>query len=280
MIGNVLIKTTAATAIDCTHIESVTKILIDSAEPENTQTKYLLSVDGGKWRKFFNGAWDFAEEQELTAESILSEGNTKAELQALTADNLTAFAGKIINFAVAISVGNNADLPSINKIELVGNNSQIKKEIYYSKVFKLADESVGITDIDIAKTEESGGAVNIFASVKNDSDDWSNFVSVDKVSKQSKAIRFKAEVEVERPGISTAALNKIKIRHWQSGKSVAAEGKTILLTKPYTLENNLNRAHAVIKFPKSADTNFKVYVVFGGAENSFGKRQHSKFLQR
>ena len=55
MIGNVLIKTTAATAIDCTYIERVTGIEIDSAEPENTLTRYLISIDGGKWRKYNGG---------------------------------------------------------------------------------------------------------------------------------------------------------------------------------------------------------------------------------
>ena len=73
MIKNALIKTTTATAIDCTHIEKINNISIDTSEPSGTQTRYLLSVDGGKWQKYSEGDWNFAIEQDLTAESVLSE---------------------------------------------------------------------------------------------------------------------------------------------------------------------------------------------------------------
>ena len=44
MIGNVLIKTTSATAIDCSHIENITGIAITSAEPADTKTRYCLEL--------------------------------------------------------------------------------------------------------------------------------------------------------------------------------------------------------------------------------------------
>ena len=263
MSKNVLIKTTAATAVDCTHIETVTGIAIESAEPANTSTKYLISVDGGKWRRYADGVWNFAIEQDLTAESVLSEGNTKAELTALTENSLTAFAGKKIDFAVAFSIGNNAEFPSVSKIEILGRNSQIKKDIMLSDVIKLSDKAVGITAIDVAKTETSGGAVNVYASVLGDNGEWSDYVEYTKIANKGKAIRFKAEVEADKPTVSTAILNSVKVHHWQDSDSAIVEGKSVLITKPVTLNGNVNRAHAIIKHPKIADTEFAVLMNLG-----------------
>ena len=266
MIKNILIKTTEATAADCTHIEKVTGISIDSLEPENTVTKYLISVDGGKWRKYNSGVWTFAEEQDLTAESVLREGNTKAELTAVTENALTAFAGKIINFAVAISIDNNADLPSIGKIELNGKNSQIKKDLIFSDVIQLADEAVGITNIDVTKNEGDGGFVEVYASTQNYNGEWSDYAPYNKVMHKAKAIRFKAEVEVNRPGFSTAILDNVKIHHWESSRSSAVEGKAVLITKPLTFNNDVNRAHAILRHPKVEDVEFNAYLIFGDSE--------------
>ncbi len=279
MINNALIKTTPATAIDCSNIEKVTGIAIDSAEPENTLTKYLLSVDGGKWRKYSGGAWTFALEQELTADSVLEEGNTKAELQSLAETELTAFGGKIIDVAVAFKVENNAELPSVTKIEIIGKNSQIKKDAVFSDVIELGKEAVGITGIDVEKSENNGGIVNLFASVQNDAGDWSEYVAYNKAPTKGKAIRFKAEVEVDRPGISTAILNNVKVHHWQDDKTAAVEGRSVLITKPITLPNKVNRAHALIRHPKIADTEFKMFIIFGHS-NNFSEMTHTASYEK
>lgn len=104
------------------------------------------------------GVWEFANEQDLSADSVLEEGNTKAELTALTETALSAFAGKIIDVAVAFSVEGNAELPSVTSFEIVGKNAQVKKDIIFSDVIKLSDNAVGITGIDVSKTESNGGA--------------------------------------------------------------------------------------------------------------------------
>lgn len=273
MIGNVLIKTTEATAIDCSHIEKITSIVIDSAEPTGTQTRYLLSVDGGKWRKYSNGAWTFADVQDLTPDSVLAEGNTKAELTALSDTALTAFAGKIIDVAVAIDVANSAEMPSVSKFDLIGANTQIKKMIAFSDVIQLSDESVGITGIDVAKTESGGGAIEVYASVQNDNNEWSDYVVSEKAPRRGKAIRIKAELEVDKPNISTAVLNNVKVHHWQSSKSAAIEGRSVLVTKPLTFDNKVNRAHAILRHPKVQDTEFNVSVILGDS-STFKDMQH------
>ena len=263
MLKNVLIKTTAATAIDCTHIAKVTGIAIDFTEPSGSTTRFLLSVDGGKWRKYSNGVWSFATEQDLTADSVLDEGNTKDELSALTETELTAFAGKIIDVAVAIKIEDETNLPSLNTFIINGSNTRIDKNIIFSDVLKLGEESVGIAEIDVNKTESSGGAINLYASVQKDTGEWSDYVDYEDIVKNGKAIRFKAEVEANRPGISTAMLTDVKIKHWEDSRTNSTEGKSVLITKPITLDSAVNRAHAIIKHPKINDTQFNMSIIFG-----------------
>ena len=89
----------------------------------------------------------------------------------------------------------------------------------------------------------------------------------DKVLGKGKAIRIKAEFEVDKPSLSSAILNTVKIHHWQSEKSSSIEGKAVLVTRPIILDNEVNRAHAIIRHPKIADTEFKAYVIFGESDN-------------
>ncbi len=267
MTKKALITTTKATAIDCTHIERVTGIKITSAEPLNTLTRFVTRIKGGNWQAFKNGAWSDVDTQDLTAESVITEGNSKTELTALSETELSAFAGKEIDVAVAMQVASGADYPSVSKFEIAGSNSQIKKDYFYSDVIKLSDNAVGIIDIDAVQTANSGGAVNVYASTRNDAGQWSNYVSYENASNSANAIRFKAEVEIDRPGISIAQLESITIQHLTSSKSGSVEGKSVLVTKPITLADEVSRAHALIRHPVAEDTEFKMSIVFGTSDS-------------
>ena len=74
-------------------------------------------------------------------------------------------------------------------------------------------------------------------------------------------------MEVDRPGVSTAILNNVKIHHWKEDKTATMEGRSVLITKQLTLDNEVSRAHAIIKHPKIADTEFKMFIIFGNTNN-------------
>ena len=267
MIRNALIQTTNATMLDCTHFETITGIEIESAEPANTTTRYLMRISGEKWRAFKEGAWAFASSRDLTADIVLNEGNTKAELLALTSTELAIFAGKKIEVAVAHSIDSGNDYPSVSKIKFNGVNSQIKKDYIYSKVIKLSDNAVGITGIDTVQTTRNGGAVTVYASVKDDAGEWSDYTAYDNALSSGSAIRFKAEIEVDKPGISVAQLENVTIQHLTDSKSSSVEGKSVLVTKPIVLADEVSRAHALIRHPVAEDTDFSVSIVFGTSDN-------------
>ena len=173
----------------------------------------------------------------------------------------------MVDVAVAMKIEGNAELPSVKEFKFNGRNAQIKKDIIYSNIIELGKEAVGITGIEVAKSESSSGAVEVLASVKNNADEWSDYVTYDKITGKAKAIRFKAEVEADRPGISTAILNNVKIHHWENAKAAATEGKSVLVSKPISLENDVNKAHAIIRHPAVKDTEFKVSIILGASKN-------------
>ena len=267
MIKNALIQTTNATMLDCTHFETITGIEIESAEPANTTTRYLMRISGEKWRAFKEGVWTFASSRDLTADIVIAEGNTKAELLALTSTELAIFAGKKIEIAVAHRIDSGTDLPSISKFRFNGANSQIKKDFIYSNVIKLADDAVGITDIDITQVTRNGGAVTVYVSVKDDAGDWSEYKTCDRVPSSGSAIRFKAEVEIDKPGISVAELESVKVQHLTDSKSSNIEGKSVFVTKPIILDDEVNRAHALIRHSATKDTEFNMSIVFGTSDD-------------
>ena len=248
MIKNALIQTTNATMLDCTHFETITGIEIESAEPANTTTRYLMRISGEKWRAFKEGVWTFASSRDLTADIVIAEGNTKAELLALTSTELAIFAGKKIEVAVAHRIDSGTDLPSISKFRFNGANSQIKKDFIYSNVIKLADDAVGITD-------------------KDDAGDWSEYKTCDRISSSGSAIRFKVEVEIDKPGISVAELESVKVQHLTDSKSSNIEGKSVFVTKPIVLDDEVNRAHALIRHSATKDTDFNMSIVFGTSDD-------------
>ena len=276
MIKNALIQTTNATMLDCTHFETTTDIEIESAEPANTTTRYLMRISGEKWRAFKEGAWAFASSRDLTADIVLNEGNTKAELLALTSTELAIFAGNKIEIAVAHRIDTGTDLPSISKFRLNGTNSQIKKDFVYSDVIKLGDDAVGIADIDITQSARNGGAVTVYASVKDSAGDWSDYKTCDKVSGSGSAIRFKAEVEVDKPNVSVAELESVKIQHLTDSKSGSIEGKSVLVTEPIVLADEVSRAHALIRHSATEDTDFNVSIVFGTSDEFQAMNRTSK----
>ena len=57
------------------------------------------------------------------------------------------------------------------------------------------------------------------------------------------------------------------------------EGRSVLITKQLTLDNEVSRAHAIIKHPKIADTEFKMFIIFGNT-NNFAEMRHTASYEK
>lgn len=97
MARTALIKTTNASTQDCAAFSSVSKIAITASTPAGTSMRFVVRTDSGEWKHYntSKAQWEAVATQELTPESVMAEGNTKEELEALAGDKLSSWQVKL-----------------------------------------------------------------------------------------------------------------------------------------------------------------------------------------
>ena len=269
MARTALIKTTTASQRDCSSFSTVSGIVIEASIPTGCAMRFALKIDNGNWKKYDteNNEWANCTEQELTAASLLSEGNTKQEWEALASTALADLAGHTVNFAVAVSMeGSAGEAPSITSITVSGTTgSTITQETVESSAISLSDngEEVEILNIEVAKTEQ-GGSVNVLASIQSAGGSWADYVNytdlVTNPATTAKAIKFKAVLTVTTPGTSLVNLASVSIKHRTDNVAVFSEGTGVCITKTYNFVNPISRAHLMLKHSTVQDTDFAAYI--------------------
>ena len=267
MARKAIIKTTTASQRDCSAFSAITGISIEATIPAGCDIRFALKIDNGNWQKYDDGAWADLSEQEITATSLLSEGNTKAELEALNGTALAAIAGHTVNFAVAIEMDESAaEAPSISSIEIAGTSgSTITQETIESNAIPLSEngEAVEILNIDVSKAE-SGGSVSVLASIQDAGGAWSGYTAaadlVTNPATTAKAIKFKGVLTVTTPGVSTVTLSSVNIKHRTDNVAVFSEGTGVCISKTYNFVNSISRAHLMLKHSTVKDTDFSAFI--------------------
>lgn len=270
MSRTALITTTTASQLTCAEMSVVKNIEITSEEPTGTAAHYAVKVDDGTWKKFnvSTNAWVDLTTQAITSTSLIAEGNTKAELQALTSTLLTSFVGNKINFAVALSEEDTAtSSASLTKITINGQTgSTVTRAIVESDAFQLATTSgaVEILNIEAEKTETSGGTVTIEASTQGSDDKWSDYTAIKNLvtnpASTAKAIKFRATLDAPTPGTSIAAVSSVSIKHRTDNVAVFAEGEGVCISQTYNFAAEMATAHLMVKHPIVQDTEVKAFI--------------------
>ena len=94
--------TYSITPLDCTGASSVTGFTLTSSVPSGTDVRAAFQI-GGTWYKLVgpgSATLSALPTQAITTDSVLAEGNTVAELAAIT--GIAAFAGQSVNVAIAL----------------------------------------------------------------------------------------------------------------------------------------------------------------------------------
>lgn len=257
-----LIITTAASAADVADFPLVTGVVITATEPTGTSTRYLFNI-GGNWKYYdtTNSQWADAATQELTAASVMAEGNTKAEINALAQAAFAGWAGNTINVAVGLQT-TNVDQPSVTSIQVKGQASgQQTVETTYSDTITLSDAPVEILDIQTDTEVSDGGTVQIQASILGgsmDANNWSAYQPytdfVTNPATTAKAIKFKFIKTAPNVGVSVATVKSVSVKHRTDNVAVFSEGTGVVLTKTYNFVNSISRAHLMVKHPIVQDT--------------------------
>lgn len=271
-----LIITTAASAADVTDFPTVTGVVITATEPEGTATRYLFKI-GGSWKKYdtLNQQWADATTQELTAASVMEEGNTKAEINALATAAFAGWAGNTVHVAAALQT-TNANQPSITSIQVKGQaEGQQTVETTYSDTVTLADVPVEILDINADTEVSDGGSVQVLASILGgtmDENGWSEYKPytdfVTNPATSAKAIKFKFVKTAPNVGVSTATIKSVSVKHRTDNVAVFSEGTGVCLTKTYNFVNGISRAHLMVKHPVVPDTEITAQIALREAPHT------------
>lgn len=270
MAKTALVLTTTASQIDCSQMSAITGLAIVSTEPANTTTKYAIKTAAGTWKKWntTSSAWENVATQALTADSVLSEGNTRAELLAVPVASLQWLAGSKIDTGVAFSMTDAAtEPPSLTSITINGTTgATVYEKIITSDSIALAsaDAAVDILDIQVEKTEVAGGTVAVLASIQGNDNAWSTFKSYDSYvttpATKAKAIKLQAVLTAPTINVSQAALASVSVKHRTDNVAVFAEGTGSCVTKTYNFIREMQRAHLMVKRPVVPDTEVKAYI--------------------
>ena len=265
-----LARTNAATALNLENYSTVTGLAIESEEPSGTSAKYLMAIDGGDWETYDSGTstWVSAATQAITASSVLSEGNTKAELLALTSTALDRFAGHTVDVAVAMSQSDTTNnIPSVTSINFGGqSNDRVTRKTVEGPEISLTElnAEVEIIDITVDKEEAAEGTATILAATKDHNGNWSEYQPYTDLltspATVAKSIKFKAVLDAPNPGVSSATIRSVSIRHRTDNVAVFSEGTGVCLTKTKNFVNTIGRAHAMIKHPIVKDTEVSVHL--------------------
>lgn len=269
MSRTALIQTTTANAKDLSNFSTVSSIAIVASEPTNTKLTYVFKVGDGNWQKYDTSskAWTDVATQSLTPDSVVSEGNTTAEVTALGSTALAPFAGKVINVAVGMEMENTAsDAPSLTGLTINGlTGATVTTKSIDSNAITLTDmgAAVDILSIEVKKTEEQGGTAQVLASI-NDGTTWSEYKDystyVTSPATKATAIKFRAVLTAPNIGKSVAKVDSVSINHRTDGVAVFSEGTGVCITKTYNFVNNINRAHLILKHPVVQDTEFSAEI--------------------
>ena len=93
-----LLITTTANRADVSDFPTLTGFAVDETTPDGTSTRYLIKTndDSATWQKYDTSskAWTDVATQELTPASVMTEGMSKTELEAVPSSAMTGFVGK------------------------------------------------------------------------------------------------------------------------------------------------------------------------------------------
>ena len=266
---------TSKISINLSNKSKVKGFTINGIQPANTNRKVAFKVDN-KWNKLATeGALSPLPTQAITSDSVLAEGNTVAELTALT--NVPALAGKLVYPAFALYASENATvMPTIGmtvKAE-IDTTVDVYTKTAYSQEFVLHNKrDVLVKSISVDSNTKGNGKVTLKARYATfdgtaitdegaeQTEKWSDYVDLlSVINVKCHKLQIKADYQVSiTDGSDSATLNDVIITY---AKDVVAkaDGTTDLVTLTEQFTNDLTYVHAYIKHKELIDADLKAYV--------------------
>lgn len=237
----------------------ISRINILGAEPEGTKRRFAFKISESYVKLNTSGNPEALPTQAITADSLLAEGNTAAELDALT--DVPGFVGKLVYPVVALyAPAEAAVMPSFGMTVNAGVDTAQYTRTEYSQEYHLSDTPIFIVSA-IADVESSGGArADITVRIKN-GDEWSAYMPLNSASmQQATDMQIRAVYSVDNVGSSDSVkVNSVTVTY-TSGTAIANGVTTDIVTTTQHFTNDLNYVYALVKHKELMDAKIKAFV--------------------
>lgn len=252
---------TTKNEIDLSAADRVDGFAIQKTAPLNTDIKVVLYVNN-VWCKitgFETGALAPVTTQSLTAESVLEQGNTVADLERFT--SLPELAGKKIKMAIALWAEDPDIVPQLKlALKCRSAANQYTKTIT-SEMYPFAQESE-LTSLTASTTKKDGGTVDVVAKVKKANGEESDWAPLATYKGQlATAIQFKGTLAVTEIGKSLAQLSTASAEYSPASGIVGAGTVDIVsITENWNIP--LASVRMVVRHKRLQDSILRGHVAF------------------
>ena len=260
-----LLITTTANRADVSDFPTLTGFAVDETTPDGTSTRYLIKTndDSATWQKYDTSskAWTDVATQELTPASVMTEGMSKTELEAVPPSAMTGFVGKQIDVAAAMQTTND-NTPTITSVTVKGESgatvTQTATDLPMIDTTGDDRKATEILNIEVTKTESDGGTATVLASIRDESGSWSEYQEyktyLTSPATTATGIKFRVVQAVQTAGMGSSTVTSIAVKHRMDSVATFSEGTGVCVTKTYNFVNNISRAHLMVKHPLVDDT--------------------------
>ena len=254
------------TPLDCTALTQVDGITATGSQPTDTDRRVAFKIDGTWYKLSGSGAVTLSAlaTQTLTADSVLAEGNTVAELGAAT--SISGFVGKSVGVAIALyAPGDATEFPTL-ALEIVGKSDQtLLTKTDYSPEYTLSPEDVEVIDLSTSKTIIGSATATVEAALKTDGS-WGSWITLASAKRQkASAIKFKTTFTVNSAGGSDSAKVNSVTALYRGNNAVVSGAFADIITHTEEFGENMRFARVTVKHDPLIDATIKAYATMRNA---------------
>ena len=256
-----VIASNSSSLVNLSGASRVTGITVYGSQPSGTARYFAFRLNN-QWGKLTaSGTFQAFSANTAAYENISANGNTAAELQALT--DIPALAGKTFGIAIALYAEdpNNA-LPTARLEFKCVTDTQQLNTTESSPVYELGSGSQ-IISLNADTETSSGGSVAVLAQATLDDGSVTGWKALDSFTGiKAKAIQLRGDYKAQTVGTSTAQINNAYIIY-SDGSSLAsglANGEIITKTQDWYMP--LHNCRLTINHAPLENSTLKAYVAF------------------
>ena len=233
---------------------------ISGSEPAGTARRFMFKADDKIYRAVSGALTEYT--KDTTVDNVLADGNTAAEITALS--DIYAFAGKELYLLIALS-STVDDNPTAKFSYTITQSAAQKTCTTNTAIFVLPiaddNDTPVITSIDVTKETAGAGAINVMTRLENAEGVWSDWITPEQaVNQEATRIQFQFQASVENGGDS-AAVKNIIVNYVTKSDIVTGAAAEIYSVVP-NFENDLRLCYLIVRHKQLIDSTIEAFANF------------------